>query len=234
MKALVILLLSLTLVPRAQAGSRLEVDDLGLDLCTTYFWRGFEIVDHPALQPTASTSLTETPLSVAFWGSVVLGDHNNHDATDELDVTLSAAHDFALGERTVSAEAGSVLYNFPEAPKGTRRSAEVFASLSPDLALAPTVSYFYDFDQWDASYVSLALAPEFTLHDDSSFAITPSIGFGDTDQPFGFQDLTCAASTSFSWKGLDWVPTLGVTRASRNVNADRGGVWGTIGLRFPR
>ncbi len=236
MKSLILLALCATLLQpvKARAEEPITLDDLGVDVCTTYFWRGYQIVDHPALQPVASASLANTPLSLSGWGSLTLGDRNNHKQVDELDLTFSAAHDAKLGERTFALEAGAVVYTFPEAPKGTRRSAEVFASVSPDAVLAPTLSYFYDFDQWDASYLSFALAPEIGLGGESTLTITPSVGFGDTDQAFGFQDATVTTSTTFSWRGLDWTPALGFTHTSRNVNADRGGVWGMIGLRIPR
>lgn len=223
---------ALCLATASSAVGPLAVDELGVDLSTTYFWRGYEVVDHPALQPLVNLTLRDAPLSLTAWGSLTLGDHNNHKPSDEIDLTLAVAEEVTLGRLDLGLETGAILYTFPEAPRGTRRSAEAFVACSPDLPLSPTLSYAYDFDQWDASYLAIALAPELPLRSDRALAVTPSLGFGDSDQPFGFQDATLSLATTFAWRGLDWTPTLGLTRASHAINANRGGVWGTVGVRF--
>ncbi|MFN8547096.1 MAG: hypothetical protein U0527_03775 [Candidatus Eisenbacteria bacterium] len=216
----------------AQDETRLAWEDVGFDLCTTYYWRGYQVVDHPTLQPTATVTWGEAPVSLNAWGSLTLADHNNHQATDEVDLTLTTWRNLSWGDRAIDLSAGATLYNFPSATKGARRSAEAMVVAELGGTLSPALRGYYDFDQWDAGYVSLSFAPEIAIGPNHSLAISPWVGFGDWDQDFGFQDAGATLGSTFAWQGLAITPAVGAARASRAVNADRGLVWGTLSLRF--
>lgn len=233
--ALSLLLASACVTAGAAYGeTRLSWEDVGVDVCTTYYWRGYEVVDHPALQPTATFALGELPISLNAWGSLTLADRDNHPATDEVDLTLTTWRSLNWRSREIELSAGATLYNFPSAPEGTRRSAEAMLSAEAGGTLSPSIRGYYDFDQWDAAYVSLSFAPEIALADEHSLTVAPWVGFGDWDQDFAFQDAGATVGSTFAWQGLEITPLLGAARTSGAVNADRGLVWGTVSLRVVR
>ena len=232
MKKTIALGLTLLVGTAAQAAGPLTVTDVGLDANSAYVWRGFEIADKPALQPTMTVALNNTPFSLNAWGSMVVQDRSTFEAADEVDLTLTGEHSAAWGARQVDLSLGGVLYTFPKAPEGAKRSAEVFATATLASTLAPGVEYWYDFDQFDASYVSLGLGPSLPISRTHSLEVAPSVGWGDADGSFGFQDVTISTSTNLSWSGLTFRPTVGYSYRAETIAADRSGAWAGLGIHF--
>lgn len=226
--------LGLTLVvgTAAQAAGPLAVTDVGLDANSAYVWRGYEIADKPALQPTMTVAVNNTPFSLNAWGSMVVQDRSTFEAADEFDLTLTGVHTANWGSRQVDLSGGGVLYTFPQAEKGAQRSAEIFATATLASGLAPGVEYWYDFDLFDTSYFSAGIAPSFPITKRLSLAVAPSIGWGDGDGSFGFQDATVSTSTDIAWSGLVFRPTFGYTYRAETIAADQSGTWAGLGIHF--
>ncbi|MBK8232886.1 MAG: hypothetical protein IPK72_20475 [Candidatus Eisenbacteria bacterium] len=216
----------------ARAEGSLALTEAGMDVFSAYVWRGYEVADKAAVQPTATIAVSDTPFALNLWGSFVVQERSDFSAVDEVDATLSLNREVAIGHQSWALSGGGTLYTFPGAEDGYRRSEEVFASATMVHPLAPSVRGFYDFGLFDAAYVSIGVAPAFRLSESLAVTLAPSIGLGDADTSFGLQDATLAASTAFEWSGVLLRPTLGYSYAPDTVNPDEQGIWGGVGVRF--
>lgn len=222
------------LAPNGWADGPLEVSEVGFDCNTSYVSRGAIVAEQAAVQPTASLAVTNTPLAIDLWGSYVPSDRATSSEVDEFDVTMSAGLDRAIAGQSFAISGGVTRYHFPGAPAGARVSHELACSCEHQSALAPSVSYFYDFDLLNASYLQCSCCPELALNSSGTMSVclSPAIAFGDLGQPFGFQDASLALSTGFEFGGLSLSPSIGYSYGSAAQNSDHHGVWSGLGVRF--
>lgn len=218
----------------AGASGPLEVSEVGLDCNTSYVSRGAIVADQAVVQPTASLAVKETPLAIDLWGSYVPQDRDTFSEVDEFDVTMSGGIDRAIAGQNFSFSGGVTRYHFPGAPAGARVSHELACSCEHQSSLAPSLSYFYDFDLLNASYLQCSCCPELALNRSGtlSVCVSPAISFGDLGQPFGFQDASLALSTGIDFGGLSLSPSIGYSYGSAAQNSDHHGVWSGLGVRF--
>ena len=233
-RVVAVTVMALTLAGSARANSFIQLDEIGFDFNSKYVARGAILADQPALQPTASFSLTGTPLSLDAWGSYVPSDRAVMRASDELDLTAGAAFEVPLSDQLFDVFFGLTRYDFPGAASGERASHELSCECAHRSRLAPALSYSYDFDLYDASYVQASCCPGFALNSSESVSVcvSPSLAFGDLGQPFGFQDATLALSAEIDLGGLSFSPSFGYSHGSAAQNPDHRGMWSGIGLRF--
>ena len=122
------------------------------DVVSTYYWRGFDLTDHnPAFQPGFTLTHNPSGLSVNLWGSVALADRSSTRDVDELDLTVSL--DRSLRD-AVDVSVGAIFYFYPRLDPSEDSTEEIYAGLSfPSLPLAPTATYFQDFNLGDGGYL---------------------------------------------------------------------------------
>lgn len=132
-----------------------ELDfELTVDYVSKYIWRGQNVDDDPVFQPGLSVSYRG--LTAAIWGNLELTSINGNSGDfSELDYSLDYSGTLPSLEG-VNYSIGAGYYNFP----GTKvkDTTEVYAGLSFDLPLKPSVTFFHDVDEAEGTYVSLAVA----------------------------------------------------------------------------
>ena len=123
------------------------------DYFSKYIWRGLNFDDDPVFQPGLSVSYKG--LTAAIWGNVELTSINGNSG-DFSELDCSVDYSGALPSLDgVNYSIGAGYYNFP----GTKvkDTTEVYAGLSLDLPLRPSVTFYHDVDEADGTYISLAL-----------------------------------------------------------------------------
>lgn len=197
--SMVILLSATACVNAAEATASEGMDfDLSLDFNSKNVWRGQVLSDDWVMQPAASLGLGNFTLGIL--GAVDLTD----DQDSEWDFTkvdyfidytapLSEGIDFSVGY---------IYYDF-DVPGLTGSTNEFYGGLSFDTVLNPSVTWFYDFDYANGSYIALGLGHTVALADDSPLGLDLGLNLGWADSNYneayfgsddsGFNDLTLSA-----------------------------------------
>jgi len=178
---------------------------LDLPVFSHYVWRGQVLNDEAVFQPSLTVS---GPWGLSFntWANMDLTD--NFDNSGEFtEVDLTVAYALPL-EGPVGVEVGVVEFLFPKEgdfsaplipeghpplgitlPEGhpTELSGEdldtgeVFAKVSVETLLSPTLSVNYDFDEVEGFYVNAGISHSIDLVEKTTLDLGASLGFGDED-----------------------------------------------------
>jgi len=124
------------------------------DYFSKYIWRGQNLSDDPVFQP--GVSATYRGLTTMIWGSLETTNINGNSGDfSELDYCLDYSSEVP-GIKGVGYSIGAAYYSFP----GTevKDTTELYWGLNFDLPLSPSVMVYYDVDEAEGTYVSLAVA----------------------------------------------------------------------------
>ena len=171
-----------------------------------YIWRGQNLLDGPVLQP-------EGCLTYAGWTGTVWAnyDADEGDEWTELDYTLDYTASLGVvapSLEILSVSVGYTYYTFPPLRHHPEvgvhdDSHEVYAGLSLDALLSPSLIVYYDFDQGDGMYYEAAIAHSFSLG-------VPVLSLGGS---VGYNDGQWAYESSFSAALLSVALDVPVTKA---------------------
>ncbi len=216
-----VLLVTLVSVSQGQETKKgkQEIDfEVTADFFSKYIWRGQNFNDDPVFQSGFSASYRG--LTVVIWGSLETTNINgNRGDFSELDYSIDYSGALPSFEG-VNYSIGAGYYNFP----GTKvkDTTEVYAGLSFDLPLRPSVTFYHDVDEAEGTYISFAvghsiekiaeLGPDMPVGMD----IGASLGWGSasynkyywgTDQS-KLNDLTFSVAFPMEVAGLTVTPSL--------------------------
>jgi hypothetical protein len=129
------------------------------DFYGKYIWRGQNFNDDPAIQPSISAAYKG--LTASLWGSFDTTNYNGNSGDfSELDYTLD--YSAALpGCESIGYSVGLIYYDFPGSPVSDADTTEIYAGLSLDALLSPSVTIYRDVDECDGTYVSLGVGHSF-------------------------------------------------------------------------
>ena len=138
----------------------------------------------------------------------------------EIDYTVGYERSFgALGVAV-----GHVWYTYPRDSDGIDNSAEVFASLSYDMVLSPSLSIYHDYDEFDAQYYELGLSHLLEVPTlGEGFAFTPFVNVGfasDADKVYaddGLVQVTFGTYFDLALGDVAITPSLNYTAESDDV-----------------
>ncbi len=152
--ALIIIILILTGIP-----ARAQVSVSGsAAFVTKYIWRGYNLVDDPAIQPSLDFGFGDSGFTANVWYSAGLDDRDISGAADELDFTLDYSASFANG---AGLSLGLIYYTFPNQDEfefDDHTTQEVYAAFTPGVPyLAPTLTLYYDFNLGDDLYATFGI-----------------------------------------------------------------------------
>lgn len=178
-----------------------------------YVWRGYALSDSSiVVQPSATVSYKG--FSVNLWGNLdtdsVYTDDNDFNETD---MTLS--YDWSIDN--VSMGVGYIYYalNGPD-------TQELYFTVGLDTFLAPSLTVYRDFDEFEGWYVNLGIGHSIALSDTLSLDLSAAIGYVDADDYSEFHDGTLSASMTFPVNDyISITPavtyTFGLTSDSKDV-----------------
>jgi uncharacterized protein (TIGR02001 family) len=205
--------------------------DVEAALVSDYAWRGYQLTDGFAIQPSVTLGLGETGIALNIWGSAAIADRDLNKGADELDFTLT--YDVPVSS-SVGVSLGYIQYTFPNGAEGAGHTEETFASFSVDHSLAPSLTLAYDFGLVDAFYASAGVAPEFEVGDLGVLSLGASVAMSDYADGFGFNDAQGSAALGLSLGSLAVTPFVGLSYSPEEINPDNTVFWGgvSIGLSF--
>ncbi len=129
----------------------------------TYVWRGQQLSDAVVIQPSAS--ITDGPFGFSLWGNY----DTDLETLNETDVTLSYSR--SIGQANLSL--GYVYYGL----EGADDTQEIFATVGASTILAPSLTVYYDFDEGDGFFATLAAGHTFKLPRDISLKLGASVSY---------------------------------------------------------
>ncbi len=154
--------------------------DFSVSALSAYIWRGQELSKNSiVLQPSATVSYRG--FSANVWGNLdtkpytAAGDRNPANWT-ETDFTLSYAS--AIGK--VTASLGYIFYGLNAPVQGAADppdSQEVFASISIDTLLSPTLTLYKEIDHYRQWYVLLGISHAFEFNKTVSLKLSATASY---------------------------------------------------------
>lgn len=139
-----------------------------------YIWRGIMQLNDPALQP--SLNINKGGFTFNVWGSYDLTGKNNHK-NKFTEIDLTAEYAFTFGD--FSFPVGIISYQFPNTTFASTN--ELYAGVSYNWIVTPTLKVYQDVDQTHGQYVNLSLAYNYELPQvvkDVTSALSLSLGAG--------------------------------------------------------
>ncbi len=229
-----ILLTGILLITPANAQENMSVG-ITLDSYSGYIWRGYVIGENnkAAIQPSIELGFGESGVTAGAWGSFFAQDRNALDGSDEID--LYADYSMTLSEESgVGISVGFVEYIFPNGSEGEKHTQEAYIGFSLDNALAPSITFNYDFGLFDVWYLVFSSGVDVPLgsEDGPALSLGGSIAVSDDGDKTGFHDITVTASVGFGAGSVSISPAIGFTYADTKINPDNSAFWGGVSIGF--
>lgn len=154
--------------------------EVAASILSAYIWRGQELSRHSVvIQPSITASYKG--FTANLWGNVDTNPYSpgieNHASNfTETDITLSYIHKFGI----VSVGGGYIYYGLHSSvPGGTDLpdSQEIFATVSVDTLLAPTLTVYKEIDHYKQWYATLGISHTFALHEKVGLKLAGSVSY---------------------------------------------------------
>jgi len=199
------------------------------DFYGKYIWRGQNLDDDPVIQSAVSAAYKG--FTASLWGNFETTNINGNSGDfSELDYSLD--YSAALpGHEGIGYSVGVIYYDFP----GTilPRTTEIYAGLSLDATLNPSLTIYRDLDEADGTYVSLSISHSFENVIDLNgttvgIDVGASLGWASklynkyywTANQSKLNDLTLSVSLPMKIAGWSVAPSLNyVTLVSDDIRA---------------
>ncbi|KPJ97321.1 MAG: hypothetical protein AMJ60_11775 [Desulfobacterales bacterium SG8_35] len=178
-------------IPAAMAEEEAPSADASVGFYSKYVWRGFELSDDSlVIQPSLTTSYKG--FSANLWANLDT-DHYDLDTHkwNETDFTLS--YDGAYEK--LGYGVGWIYY----ALDSTDDTQEFYATISYDILLSPSLTFYYDTDDFaGAYYIDLSVGHTFMIAEKYGLDLGASFSYLDDDDGYdAFHNGVLSASMSF-------------------------------------
>ncbi|NTV51433.1 MAG: hypothetical protein HGA76_00255 [Candidatus Firestonebacteria bacterium] len=145
-----------------------------IDGYSRYIWRGFTVESKPVLQP--GLTLSGYGANVNLWGSMPLRGNSETAPSDEIDLTVGYAFEFA----SLGFSAGYLAYTYPYADNLATHEASVGVALGKFLPFDLNLTYYFGLENQEGgneSYGSVDAAKTFTLGSAPDFTLALHYGW---------------------------------------------------------
>jgi outer membrane scaffolding protein for murein synthesis (MipA/OmpV family) len=168
--------------------------DAYVDVYSKYLWRGFDLRDENddfVVQPGVDLSIDN--FTVRFWSNI----SENTGEMNEVDLTLDYSTD--LGE-LVSISVGNILYDVD----GASDTNELYLGVSLNTILEPSLTVYYDYDEFNTVYTALGISHGLEVFDDVSLSLGATASYlNDDEDGFGtdeswFHNLELSAGVDYA------------------------------------
>ena len=178
-------------IPAAMAEEEMPTADASVSIYSTYVWRGFGLSDDSiVIQP--SMTVGYKGFAMNLWGNLDT-DYYAEDTTkyNETDITLS--YDGAYEK--LGYGVGYIYY----ALDGTDDTQEIYATLSYDVLLSPTLAFYYDVDSFSgAYYVTFDISHSFPIGETYALDLGALVSYLDDNEDYdAFHNGVLSASMTF-------------------------------------
>lgn len=151
-----------------------------VSILTDYVWRGQNYGKDGVIQPNFSIAFANG-LSLGFWANYNIDEdrYSNSHLVSEIDYTL----DYSFEVGPLGCSVGYLFYDFP---RNGGNAAEVYAGVSLDTLLAPTLTLYRDVDSIDGTYISFGIGHDLELNNKATLSLSGSLGWGSASYHNGY------------------------------------------------
>ncbi|MFQ5329319.1 MAG: TorF family putative porin [Thermodesulfobacteriota bacterium] len=132
-----------------------------VSLMSSYVWRGQEIHNDTAIQPTIEVGASG--YSVNLWADY------NVDTSEVVETDFT--FDFSNSVDKIGYSVGYIFYAFDGAPD----TQEIYGTVSYDTLLSPSVGLYWDYDETDSLFINLAVGHDFAV---GAYTVTAGASLG--------------------------------------------------------
>jgi len=189
-----------------QASTALAGDmavDINADVSflTDYVWRGQTYAEGGVVQPNFGIGFANG-LSLGVWADYIVEDDlRGGSLVNEVDYTL----DYSLERGPVGFSVGYIFYDFPGTPDGGN-TEELYAGVSLNTVLSPTLTVYRDVDAIDGTYVVFQMEHSMELTDKTDLSFGGTLAWGSASYHEGYfgvkesslSDYSLTASLSYA------------------------------------
>ncbi len=221
------------------------------DFFSKYIWRGQNIVDNWVFQPGVNVGYKG--LTASVWNSLNMKDQRVGDVLveagnlTETDLSLDYSNQVP-GVEKIGFSVGAIYYDYLNIH--LHPTAEAYAGFNLDVPSAPSIRWYYDFDEADGSYVQFSVGHtieklrEWREDCYCGLQVGASLGMGTTNYDrfyFGvdetaLNDLTLTAGLPICIGKVTVRPSLGYsTMLNKDIRAateKSDNLWGGVGLVY--
>jgi hypothetical protein len=165
--------------------------EASVDILSKYVWRGYELSkDSLVIQPSMTMSYNGFALNL--WGNFDTDYYFTDSSTwNETDITLS----YDSSYEKLSYEAGWVYYALDD---GIDDTQEIYAILSYDVFLSPSLEFYYDIDDFSGTwYAALGISHTFEIAEKYELELGFQAGYVDEEGYSAFHDGLASVSMTF-------------------------------------
>jgi len=193
--------------------------DLSTALFSSYMNRGLNLYDGASFQPSITPSYDfgdYGSVSAQVWMQIP-ADGDREDTPKFFELDRSIVYNYTLAPFTISA--GHYWYIYPNGSVINQASNEIYSSIVVDALLSPTLSFYYDYRQYDSAYYELWFSHEFKATGEDGYNFTPFVNFGFTYhgekyfQNDGLVHITYGISTDLAAGPVTIQPQIAFTDA---------------------
>ena len=187
---LIIVALTLLVASTLPAVAAIEVEgDAYINYSSMYLWRGADLSSgDPVMQ--GGMDITFKGLTLSYWSDYNL----DNSVLDETDITVDYSFD---ASELVSLSVGHILYSI----NGSDDSSEVYAGVALNTILEPTLTAYYDYDEFAGDiFVAASIGHSFDLQSGLSLSVGALASYLDSGS---YSDLHNAEFSA----GLDYAVT---------------------------
>jgi len=135
-----------------------------------YIWRGYELSkDSLVIQPSATIGYKG--FSFNLWGNLDTDPYGGDDQAKWNETDMTVGYDTSFGP--VGIGVGYIYY----ALDGTEDTQEFYLSVGGDVILAPTLTAYWDVDEYPGWYFNLGISHSFELPRDITLDLAGSVGW---------------------------------------------------------
>jgi len=153
--------------------------DAYVGVYSKYLWRGFDLSDENddfVVQPGVDVSVGD--FTVSFWGNI----SENTGEMNEVDLTLDYSTDLS---DLVSVSVGNIMYDVD----GVSDTNELYVGVTLNTILEPTLTVYYDYDEFDTIYTTLGVGHSIDIAENTSLSLGAVAGYlNDDEDGFGTDD----------------------------------------------
>jgi hypothetical protein len=134
-----------------------------LDIYSSYMWRGFELHEDVAIQP--SVGITYGGFGANLWSDI------NADTGEitETDVTVT----YAFSKDMFGFDIGYIFYGL----EGIDETQELYIAVSYDTLLSPSLTLYYDFDEGDGAFIVASVGHDIAVNQDIAVSLGASMSY---------------------------------------------------------
>lgn len=134
-----------------------------VDVMSSYMWRGFELHENPAIQP--SVGITYGDFGINLWS-----DYNTKTKeAAETDLTLN----YVFSMDKLSFDIGYIYFGLDNATD----TQEIYISAAYNMFLSPSLTVYYDFDEGDGTFIVASIGHDLAVGDDMTLSLGASASY---------------------------------------------------------